>query len=77
MVAKTVARGTRMTKKDMEPDGPGESPRRLSRKALRPDDQISAGLRQLWAVVEQEPLPDEFLDLLDAIDKRRDEGAAR
>ncbi len=31
-------------------------------------DQVSAGLYQLWVDVEDEPVPDEFFDLLDQID---------
>jgi len=32
---------------------------------------IGEGLRQLWSGVENEPVPDFFLDLLDAIDAGR------
>ncbi|TPE63963.1 hypothetical protein FJQ54_03755 [Sandaracinobacter neustonicus] len=35
------------------------------------DDPISLGLRKLWAEVEREEVPDDFLDLLDQIDERR------
>ncbi len=34
-------------------------------------DYISAGLRELWAAVEQEPVPEEFLSILDMADARR------
>lgn len=43
------------------PDGSGD---------LR-DDPISQGLRQLLASVTEEPVPDEFMDLLDSLDERR------
>jgi hypothetical protein len=39
--------------------------RRSSRYA---QDPVSLGLRKLWQDVEKEPVPDEFLALLDAID---------
>lgn len=42
----------------------------------RSDDPISMGLRRLWADVESEAVPDDFLDLLDQIDSRRAEGKA-
>lgn len=32
-------------------------------------DPISAGLKALWAAMEDEPVPDDFLALLDRIDK--------
>jgi len=35
------------------------------------DDPIGAGLRQLLASVSEEPVPDEFLELLDSLDARR------
>ena len=34
------------------------------------------GLRRLWADLESEAVPDDFLDLLDQIDSRRAEGKA-
>jgi hypothetical protein len=34
-------------------------------------DPISAGLKALWAAMENEPVPDEFLALLDRIDATR------
>lgn len=37
----------------------------------RADDPIALGLRKLWADVEQEDVPDHFLDLLDRIDDHR------
>jgi hypothetical protein len=51
-------------------DAPGSKPAPRRRRA-QGADAISAGLRQLWAEVEQEPVPDEFLDLLDRIDAAR------
>lgn len=43
------------------------------RTAIRPRtaahaDPISAGLRALWASLEEEPVPDDFLALLDRMD---------
>lgn len=46
---------------------PGVRPRRGRGAA----DPISAGLKALWANVEKEPVPDEFLALLDRIDAAR------
>lgn len=61
---------------------PGEAnPLQPRRQAARPgtarrgrgaaDDPLAAGLRKLWQDVEQEPVPEEFFDLLDAIDAVR------
>jgi hypothetical protein len=47
--------------------------RRNSRYA---HDPVSLGLRKLWHELESEPVPAEFLDLLDAIDAARTEPAA-
>jgi hypothetical protein len=44
----------------------GRSPRGAGRV-----DPISAGLKALWAAMENEPVPDEFLALLDRIDATR------
>jgi|JI8StandDraft_2_1071088.scaffolds.fasta_scaffold03598_2 hypothetical protein len=56
-----------------EPAGPGvaeTAPKR--RRGRQPsDDPVSLGLRKLWQHVETEPVPREFLDLLDAIDAAR------
>lgn len=38
------------------------------RPAEAAPDPISAGLKALWAAMENEPVPDEFLALLDRID---------
>lgn len=35
-----------------------------------PGDPVTAGLQRLFAAVAEEPIPDEFLTLLDEIDKR-------
>ncbi len=61
-----------------------DQPRKQQRLAERPDEQpaitpratratprpdpISAGLRALWASLEDEPVPDDFLALLDRMD---------
>lgn len=34
-------------------------------------DPIGSALRKMWADVENEQVPDQFLDLLDAIDAKR------
>lgn len=38
-----------------------------------PGDPVTAGLQRLFAAVAEEPIPDEFLTLLDEIDKRAGE----
>lgn len=56
--------------------GPGASPARPPKTQAAPvrrssryaHDPVSLGLRKLWQDVEKEPVPDEFLALLDAID---------
>ena len=53
------------------PDMPAS--RQASRRS---DDPISMGLRRLWANVESEAVPDDFLNLLDQIDSRKAEGNA-
>jgi hypothetical protein len=40
------------------------------------DDPVIAGLRRLWNDVENEPVPDEFLALLEQIEKGADAPAA-
>mgnify|MGYP007088037432 CR=1 FL=1 len=47
-----------------------------SRRTSRRDDPVTLGLKQLWADLEQEAVPDEFLDLLDQIDRRTGSGQA-
>lgn len=48
--------------------GAAAAPWRHSRYA---HDPVSLGLRKLWQHVENEPVPAEFLALLDAIDAAR------
>lgn len=38
------------------------------RRTAAGQDAISAGLRALWAALEDEPVPDDFLKLLDRIE---------
>ena len=40
-------------------------------------DPVTAGLKQLFAAVESEPIPDDFLRLLDEIDAARDGDAGK
>ncbi|GGI76201.1 hypothetical protein GCM10007973_11250 [Polymorphobacter multimanifer] len=47
----------------------GAGPPRRGRRVG--DDPVSLGLRKLWQDVERESVPDEFFDLLDAIDAVR------
>lgn len=49
---------------------PDEPPAITSRPTRAPSrrDPISAGLRALWASLEDEPVPDDFLTLLDRMD---------
>lgn len=56
-----------MSERKDRPGGQGNAPR--TRRAA--DDPVAAGLRRLWSDVEAEPVPDEFLRLLDAIDEAR------
>ena len=46
------------------------------RTARYTDDPVSLGLRKLCQDVEKEPVPDEFLALLDAIDSARGDESA-
>lgn len=39
-------------------------------------DAVAAGLRQLWTQMENEPVPEDFLDILDRIDSARGTDAA-
>jgi hypothetical protein len=58
-------------------DGPGR-PKGGGRPRRAADDPVAAGLKRLWADVEAEPVPDDFLRLLDAIDEARGaDGPAR
>jgi hypothetical protein len=54
-----------MAREEIRPDPVAVSKRRTGRYT---SDPISLGLRKLWQNVEQEQVPAEFLDLLDAID---------
>lgn len=54
-----------MAREENRLDAAAVSKRRTSRYT---SDPISLGLRKLWQNVEQEPVPAELLDLLDAID---------
>ena len=40
-------------------------------------DPVTAGLKQLFAAVESEPIPDDFMRLLDEIDAARDGDAGK
>lgn len=51
-----------------ERDEPTAISPRPTRATTRPDP-ISAGLRALWASLEEEPVPDDFLALLDRMDE--------
>ncbi len=53
---------------------PVEAPAKRRRGRQPSDDPVSLGLRKLWQHVETEPVPREFLDLLDAIDAARAQG---
>lgn len=57
-----------MANENPQPYGRSMPPRR----GRRPDDDaVSLGLRKLWQNMECEPIPTDFLDLLDAIDVAR------
>lgn len=66
---------------DEAPNGPMQAvtigtgkPAGVRRHARQMADPISAGLKALWADIEKEPVPDDFLALLDEIDAARAEG---
>lgn len=59
---------------EKKPPGSGRGGRRSP--GARPDP-IGTGLRQLWTDVENEPVPDDFLNLLDAIDQQRSQKVAQ
>jgi len=50
-------------------DGMNETPRA---KAVPADDAIGAGLKRIFDDVVKEPIPPEFLDLLNRIDQTND-----
>lgn len=59
--------------------GGGQSPRARGKRSseeirMRKHDPIEAALRRLHDQVVAEPLPDDFLELLDRIDRKRSEG---
>ncbi|WP_372352991.1 NepR family anti-sigma factor [Pararhizobium sp. BT-229] len=44
---------------------------------MDPNNQIASKLRALYSAVEQEPIPDMFLDLLEKLDKAEQRGKSR
>ena len=54
----------------------GSGPALARRDKRNTDDPVSLGLRKLWEQVEQEPVPDALLALLDAIDTARSANAS-
>jgi hypothetical protein len=44
---------------------------------MDPNNQIAAKLRALYSAIEQEPIPDLFLDLLEKLDKAERTGKSR
>jgi len=63
------ARPDRAAKPPAEPQARRNPP--VQRNGRFPADPVSLGLRKLWQHAEEEPVPSEFLDLLDAIDAAR------
>ena len=55
--------------------GSARPPARRDRRHA--NDPVSLGLRKLWEQVEKEPVPDAFLNLLDAIDTARNGSPAQ
>jgi Anti-sigma factor NepR len=53
------------------PPPPLAAPTAARRNSRYAQDPVSLGLRKLWHELENEPVPAEFLDLLDAIDAAR------
>lgn len=53
------------------------SDRKLPNPVGEDDDPIDNALRQLYNATIEEPLPSEFLDLLDQIDRKIQSGEAR
>ena len=58
-----------------EPEPPAD-PAMKPTARQRAGDPIAEGLRRLWASAETEPVPDEFMDMLDRIDAARPKPAA-
>ncbi|WP_199555229.1 NepR family anti-sigma factor [Sandaracinobacteroides hominis] len=56
-----------------EPSGPELKAADVPRGRTAPGkaDPIADGLRRLWADAEAEPIPDDFLDILDRVDAAR------
>ena len=50
---------------------------RAGTRASDPSTQIASKLKALYSAVEQEPIPDMFLDLLDKLDKAEQLGKSR
>lgn len=44
---------------------------------MDPNNQIASKLRALYSAIEQEPIPDLFLDLLEKLDKAEQTGKSR
>ena len=57
-------------------EGEKAPPAPRARRGARRDDPVTLGLKQLWADLEKEEVPDEFLDLLDQIDRQAGLGDA-
>ncbi len=56
---------------DMKQKGSAMAVTAGTRAPQKGQDPIADGLRQLWADVEAEPVPDDFFDILDRIDAAR------
>lgn len=52
-------------------NGDSAAPNRGGQNPEQPGDPVSMGLKRLFAAFEEEPIPDDFLRLLDAIDEQR------
>ena len=50
---------------------------RVGGGTMDPNNQIAAKLRALYSAIEQEPIPDLFLDLLEKLDKAERTGKSR
>ena len=53
--------------------GPADAPRAENDEARLRQQAIGVGLRQMFDQVVNEPVPDEFLDILRSADQRRKE----
>lgn len=63
------------TAPETPPPPPLAAPAAARRNSRYAHDPVSLGLRKLWHELENEPVPAEFLDLLDAIDASRTNAA--